>query len=409
MNKLSRVVDAILRFFRKNKYFTLFALFVAGVIAIATFKDSIISLRDLVKLKQKASADVAEIESIKKQVQADRDTIQMVVRDANALRREIEPIAESVNTLDAGITEASRRLDNLYEEQMQIASVGHAEAFDRNAFRELATLASGTNRLAALARATVSKVQRTLILDRANTTALIPLERRGQERFTGPFSTDELAMELHKTPADGAINIIGQKKYRLFVPELVQLAEHKDLWTANRVSKALHDIAGVSFDPWNVAPLHEWWAENESSFTNWPYESYNAANAQFSACNYQKALDQFGEVLSVDPAADRSRALSVACALELNDITTATNLSVAFVHKEGRWERWADCKMLLATGEVSEATQAFAELAKEYPTFSDNAWIRKGNHVLRRIDWPMYEKAMKEEKTSNKAIDSDKK
>jgi hypothetical protein len=213
-------------------------------------------------------------------------------------------------------------------------------------------------------------------------------------------------MELRKTPSDGAINIIGQSKNRLFVPELVTLARSKDLWTANRVSKALQDIVDVSFDPWDLVPLDAWWTENQSAFTNWPYQVYLEGDSEFKACHYGVALKCFRYVLSADPGADRSRALAVACALETKDVTVATNLNTAYAQKGGRWDQWAQCKMILATGTVDQATREFAKLARCYPTFSDKAWISKGNHVLRQVDWRLYDDLIAEAKTatSNRII-----
>ncbi len=406
MNRFTRKVDVFLRFVRENRYFALIAIVFAAVITLATFKDALISLADLVNLKRKASADVAVIEKIKKEVEHHRDAIQMIVRDANAVREEIVPISENVESLNEGISEAFRNLARLRGEQEQIAAVGHAEAFNRDAYHELEKIAQGTNQIAPLARATLSKVQRTLILDRGNLITLVPLERRGQDKFKGPFSTDELAVRLRQHPPDGAINVIGKEKYRLFVPELVTIAHTKDLWTANRAAKALDEIASVSFDPWNLEPLDAWWELNQAAFTNWPYEVYYDANAKFSACRYHEALNEFNKVLLVDPAADRSRALAVACALEIGDIETAQNLNVDYAQDGGRWQRWADSKMLLTTGKVDQATQVFATLAKDFPTFSDSAWIQRGNHVLRQLDWNLFDKEMSDQnnETSNNEI-----
>jgi hypothetical protein len=407
MSKLSQTVDRILRFFRKNKYFAVVALAVAGVIALATFKDSIISLWDLVGLKKKASADVAEIEAIKKEVQGHRDAIQMIVRDANAIRDEMKPIAKSVEALRDGTEEAERKLATLKEEQRLMAFVNRAEAFDKEAFRHLQQLAAGTNEVAPLAQAMLSKVQRTLILDLADTTFLIPLEREGETDYRGPFTNDELAYRLLFSSPDGAINIVGNEKRTIFVPRLVQIAHNsKDLWTINRAAKALKEMGCVDFFPWDTGPLDRWWSENQSSYTNWPYGLHSQGIAAFSGCRYREALGNLTEVLKVDPGADRSRAMAIACALEVGDTNKVQALRSGFVQNGGRWDRWVQCRMVLETGTVHAATEAFADLAKAYPTFKDSAWISKGKHVLRKVDWTAYEEMMKpdEEETSNKEI-----
>ena len=407
MSKISLIVDRILRFLRENKYFALIALLVAGIIALATFKDSIISLWDLVGLKKKASADVAEIEAIKKEVQGHRDAIQMIVRDANAIRDEIKPIANSVEKLHEGTEEASRNLATLKEEQRLIAFVNRAEAFDKEAFQQLQKLASGTNEVSTLAQSMLSKVQRSLILDRADTSFIIPLEREGTTDYTGPFANDELAFRLLSSSPEGAINIVGNEKRRVFAARLVDIVHtSKDLWTINRAAKALKEMGCVDFYPWDTGPLDQWWSENKSSYTNWPYPLYEDGNAAFSGCRYREALDKLTQLLQIDAAADRSRAMAIACAIEINATNEIETLQSGFAQKDGRWDRWAKCRMLLETGTVHAATEAFADLAKDYPTFKDSAWIRKGNDVLRKLDWNVYEELLKpvEDNASNNAL-----
>lgn len=407
MNRLSRIVDTVLRFFRENKYFALVALVVAGVIALATFKDSIISLWDVVGLKRRASADVAEIETIKKEVQGHRDAIQMIVRDANAVRDDMKPIVKSVEALRTGTEAAARTLAGLQEEQRLIAFVNRAEAFDKEAFRQLQQLAAGTNEVAPLAQAMLSKVQRTLILDRADTSFLIPIEREGEKDYHGPFTNDELAYRLLAPSPDGAINIVGNEKRTIFIPRIVEIAhDSKDLWTINRAAKAIKNMGGPDFFPWELAPLDRWWAENKQAYTNWPYALYNQGNSTFGGCRYREALEIFRQLLKIDPAADRSRAMAIACAIEIGDTNQVPALRSGFVQAKGRWDKWVECRMLLETGTVQKATEAFVALSKEYPTFTDSAWVREGNHVLKKVDWKLFKEMMQsdERKASNNEI-----
>lgn len=106
------------------------------------------------------------------------------------------------------------------------------------------------------------------------------------------------------------------------------------------------------------------------------------------------ALTNFESVLVIDRAADKSRALAMACAIEIGNMVKAQQLNTDYELKGERWEQWANGKMMLATNAIQQGTEKFASLAKKYPTFPTRAWIEKGNHVLRQIDWALYSKLM---------------
>jgi hypothetical protein len=316
----------------------------------------------------------------------------------------LAPLSSSVDSLNARISDTFSGLDRIQEEQRLISFVNRAEAFDKDAFRQLQILAAGTNEVAPLAQAMLSKVQRTLILDRADMSFLVPVERVGETDYRGPFSNDELAYRLLGPSPDGPINIVGNDKRKVFIPRLVEIAhESKDLWTINRVAKALKEMGCVDFFPWDIGPLDRWWTDNKASYTNWPYALYSEGNGAFGACRYREALDKLNQVLEIDPGADRSRAMAIACAFEIGDTNGVQTLRPGFVQKNGRWDRWVQCREVLETGTVHAATEAFADLARAYPTFKDSAWIGKGNHVLRKVDWAAYDELMKpdKEKASN--------
>ena len=98
--------------------------------------------------------------------------------------------------------------------------------------------------------------------------------------------------------------------------------------------------------------------------------------------------------MTVDPAADKSRALAVACAVETGNMTRAQELNTNYAIKDGRWEQWAQAKMMLATNAIQQATEKFVSLTKKYPTFPQLAWIAQGDHILRQVDWTLYLKLM---------------
>jgi tetratricopeptide (TPR) repeat protein len=281
----------------------------------------------------------------------------------------------------------------LRDEQRLITVVGRAEALDAEAFRELLNLAQGTNEFASLAEAMVRNVRRTLLRDRSADAYDVPLRSLGEQKYGGPFTSEELASQLADRVgvAVGAVNVIGNEKRTMFVPDLVELAHtSKDLWLLNRVSLALERMVGVQYSPWDLQPLDHWWSNHKASYTNWPGSEYAAADASFRACKYDAALKLFESVLAIDPKADKSRAFAVACAAEVGDIRKANQLNSSYDQKDGRWELWAAGKMLLTTGAVEQATRAFASLVEKYPVMAGDGFFERSNHFLRNLDWPLF-------------------
>lgn len=109
---------------------------------------------------------------------------------------------------------------------------------------------------------------------------------------------------------------------------------------------------------------------------------------------YGEALTNFDYVLTIDPTADTSRALAVACAIEIGNMPKAQQLNTNYAIGDGRWKQWADGKMMLATNAIQQGTEKYVSLAKKYPTFMNSAFIAQGNHILRKIDWVTYSKLM---------------
>jgi hypothetical protein len=221
------------------------------------------------------------------------------------------------------------------------------------------------------------------------------------DQYSGPYTSDELASFLTTSPSpalDGVINMLGKK--RLFVPILVDLANHsKDLWTINRIANALKNMADVDFFPWDLQPLNAWWTKNSMNYTNWPLNEFNMAVDEIASCKYDEALTNFYHVLTIDPTADKSRALAIACAIETGNLPGAQQLNTNFSIVDGRWKQWADGKMMLATNAIELGTEKFVSLARKNPTFVKSAWIGQGNNILRQVDWKVYSQLM--EATNN--------
>jgi tetratricopeptide (TPR) repeat protein len=321
-----------------------------------------------------------------------------------AIRKQLHPLSDQIISLQSSVDAAQEQAKKLQEEQKLMALLNRGEVFDKDAIQELQTFAQGTNEIAPLAQAMFNKVQRTLILDRGALSYLIRAEGTGTNQYGGPFTSDELAMDLLSSSGstmDGVVNLLGNQK--IFVPKLVELAhQSKDLWTINRIAKALNDITGVNFYPWDLQPLDQWWAQNKMNYTNWPYDQYAKADAAIHATRYEEALTNYEAVLVIDPTADRGRALAVGCAIEVGDMTKAQQLNTNYALKGERWQRWANGKMMLATNGIQQGTEEFVFITKKYPTFPAVAWISPGNHILQQIDWALYSKLMQTTNANNK-------
>jgi hypothetical protein len=111
----------------------------------------------------------------------------------------------------------------------------------------------------------------------------------------------------------------------------------------------------------------------------------------FAGTHYQEALTHFKGVLVVDNQADKSRALGIACAVEIGDTTAVTNLSSSFNDPNGRWAKWANAKVALSTGSVVQATAVLVDLATNNSFFAGTAYISRGSHIWRQIDWSKFD------------------
>ena len=323
----------------------------------------------------------------------------------NFVSEKLIPLREEINSLQSSVDAAQEKTKKLQDEQKLMALLNRGEVFDRDAIQELQTVAQGTNETAPLAQAMFIKVQRTLVVDKAAPSFVSLGEKSGDFQYGGPFTSDELADYLKSTVSpnlDGVVNLIGDPKQTLFVSKLVELAHSsKDLWTVNRIANALNKIAGVSFYPWDLQPLDQWWIQNKMNYTNWPYDQYANADAAFRATHYEEALTNFEAVLTIDPNADKSRALAVGCAIEIGNMPKAQQLNTNYSLPGERWQRWANGKMMLATNGIQQGTEEFVSIAKKYQTFPAIAGIAPGNNILRQIDWDLYSKLM--QKTNNAA------
>ena len=315
--------------------------------------------------------------------------------EQTTIRQQIHPLFGEIDSLQSSVEAAKREEKQLRDEQKLMALLNRGQLFDRDAIRQLELIAQGTNEIAQLAQAAFDNVQRSLILDRSALTWTTILEAQGTNQYGGPFTPDEIMLNLKHSSSStlgSIVNGIGNQP--LFVPILVKLAhQSKDLWTINRIAKKLNDIAGVNFYPWDLQPLDHWWSQNSVNYTNWPFQDFQKGVGDLSACHYQEALTNFENVLSVDPTADESRALAIACAVENGETLEAQKFNTNFAIRDGRWQQWAQAKLMLVTNQ-EKGTEMLVSIASKFPTFPQRSWIAPGNNIFRQIDWNLYEKSM---------------
>ena len=392
------VVKVLVRDWRFWVPLALGILTVAGIVDVLTGWNLRTLQRELVL---SGSNQIAEAErSITSQIVAElkepriRETIQDVARGEakSILRGEILPVVQEFRT------NVEAKLESISEQQDFMWMITGMRANDFGAYRKLLDAAAGTNRVAKYANGVAEQIQRELQLDRFSQVYQGAAEIEGKARYTGPFATDEIARTLGGASKVGPrvreawVNAARTKGIKLVVGALVDLLQKEsDLLAANRITYAISELTGEEFYPRDLTRLNRWWEENKGSYTNWPYSECEQGDGAFSGGRYAEALGHFQEVLRVDPTADRTRALAVACAWEVGNTNTARALLAGFAIREGRWEQWAEAKSELATGSVERATLKFVEIATNYPTFHNSSYLDGRWDVLRQVDWKLFE------------------
>ena len=127
---------------------------------------------------------------------------------------------------------------------------------------------------------------------------------------------------------------------------------------------------------------------HQSEYTNWPYAEFTNGSRQFSVGNYSAAAKSFEQVLKLDPAADITRAIAIACYWEISETNKAISSAKDFKNPSERWAQWASAKAELEAGSVSNATLHLANLYTNYPTMLLR--IRQGEHIWRKVDWELF-------------------
>ena len=305
---------------------------------------------------------------------------------------DISATSNRIAALDGLVADILSTSQTLRAEQDFFTLAQRAQADDADAFDRLWQIAQTTNQYSSYASATIYGVINRLRIDRLSLTWTTFREPHDGTYYNGPFTSDEIATTILSFLPEAAANAAKDDDLPLLIPELVGLAlSNANLQVKNRAVLAIQHFTKMDFQAYDLKPLRDWWSANQATYTNWPYVEYRAAIGAFSGSQYENALPHFKNVLGVDKKADRCRALAVACAVEINDTETMTNLLTAFNYPDARWAQWAQVKVALSTGSVVEATALLVNLATNNSAFANAAFISRECNVWRKIDWDKFD------------------
>lgn len=373
---------------------------------VAEFKSNVADeLREVEALVDKTRALEAEGQQHKASIiniAADLDAIS--TRTDTAERR-LSDVEREIAIADTTLHDLQERLDSfdhdverMTREQIFLSLANRARLYSLEAFLELEALSHTADEYAPDAHQLVWSLRREMELDRTQRTEYVPIEQLDDYSYRGPYSSEEVAQRLReRKTVEGGANLARRENLQLFIPQLVIMARDElNLWVQNRITYALSTLTGENFMPWDVAELEKWWISNEENYPSWPYDLYDEAMSHLASVRYSDALIPLEAIISLDDYADKSRALAIACALEIGDTERASTLGAAWKHPDGRWARWSKAITTLHGDDREEAAKQFAELAAEFRTFPPRSFLRQGNHLFRRLDWTAYNRKLNE-------------
>jgi hypothetical protein len=99
-------------------------------------------------------------------------------------------------------------------------------------------------------------------------------------------------------------------------------------------------------------------------------------------------------VLTIDPTADISRFVLVACYLEVDEPTKAVATAKSFHDQSTRWALAAATIIELDTGSIPNATVQLANLKRSNPTWGLVSLDLRSFHVWRKVDWDLFDKTL---------------
>ena len=321
------------------------------------------------------------------------------------IKQTIEAVArgEAKSILEAEVQPAVK---SFKDDALFIRTIARVQGYDFKAYQALLEIGKGTNDNAQLANQVLVEIDRSLARDRSDfSPRRIYMTVSGTNFYSGPFTSDELAMRFSSVAQDqtsfnreGFVNAVGDLKQPLFLPRLIEFFTNEtDLAVADRSTIAISDLAKEEFRPHDFERIQTWWHSHQNDYTNWPITEFRTGLNNFAGGDYSQAFQAFQKVLELDPLADQSRALAIACSFETGETNKVAELAKGFKQPEARWAQWATAFVELHNGSVSNATVRFAELTKKQPSMVP--FLPAENFSgWNKIDWQLFHKLTSSEK-----------
>ncbi len=316
--------------------------------------------------------------------------------EAPVIREVIESVAKSeAKSILEG--EVQPVVDDFRNDAVFIRTVARAQAYDFKAYQRLLEIAAQASPNAVIANQVLTGIDRSLQRDRSEL-----LGKRvygyvaGTNIYHGPFTSDELAQmfsraEKNETSLnrEGFVNTVRELGQPLFLHRLIGfLTNEVDLVVADRLAMAISDQTKEEFQPRDFNRIQAWWSSHAHEYTNWPFAEFERGFDHINKAQYSESAKSFQEVLKLDPGADMSRALAIACCLEIGDTNKALEFTKGFKDRSARWAQWASAMSDLHAGSVSNATVRFAALTRKNPTMT--VLPKEGVFFWRKIDWQLF-------------------
>jgi hypothetical protein len=301
--------------------------------------------------------------------------------------------------------EVEPAVDAFKKDSLFVRTIARAQAYDFKAYQSLLEIGRGTNDNARIANQVIAEMDRSLARNRSDFSPKKTFATFvGTNFYRGPFTSDELAMYFAEEKRDqttfnreGFVNTVADQKQPLFLPLLIEFFTNEtDLEVADRVTIAISDLAKKDFHPSDFEQIQTWWNSHRNDHTNWPITDFEDGAKDFLNSNYLKASRHFHKVLEIDPSADESRALTIACDIEVGETNEMWKFAKEFKLHDARWAKWANAFVELNYGNPSNATVQFVDLEKRNPMMP--LLPDKSMPGWSKLDWQLFEKLMSSEK-----------